>query len=190
MPGSIWVVLAVLATTGTPHILVEHGLESEYPLQLKHMQSKTSDRSLYLSGSSYIQITIFQLRPCYQSNTSTRSYEEELQLLAHNIAQKRAYLRSRIGAGRLRSYFEPGIRQHFLAQRVILNVIVPPGEVGGRYGSGCFHFSNKFSVSCIRICGEKVSEALAVDYFYLHTRCCRGSVTCLFASKRDRMYRA
>lgn len=26
----------------------------------------------------------------------------------------------------------------------------PPGAVGGRYGSGCFHFSSKFSVSLIR----------------------------------------
>lgn len=25
----------------------------------------------------------------------------------------------------------------------------PPGAVGGRYGSGCFHFSSKFSVSLI-----------------------------------------
>ena len=38
-------------------------------------------------------------------------------------------LRVRIVAGRLRSYLDP------------------PGAVGGAYGSGCFHFSSKSSVS-------------------------------------------
>jgi hypothetical protein len=29
---------------------------------------------------------------------------------------------------------------------------VPPGADGGRYGSGCFHLSNNFSVSLKSIC--------------------------------------
>lgn len=41
----------------------------------------------------------------------------------------RMNLRVRIVAGRLRSYLDP------------------PGAVGGAYGSGCFHFSSKSSVS-------------------------------------------
>jgi hypothetical protein len=30
---------------------------------------------------------------------------------------------------------------------------LPPGAVGGLYGSGCFHFSSSFSVSLNSICG-------------------------------------
>lgn len=33
-----------------------------------------------------------------------------------------------------------------------LESIVPPGAVGGLYGSGCFHFSSSFSVSMNRTC--------------------------------------
>ena len=54
-------------------------------------------------------------------------------------------LRSRMGAGMFRSYFEPDERyQKFLIER---SLDKPPGAVGGRYGSGCFHFSSNFSVS-------------------------------------------
>lgn len=45
------------------------------------------------------------------------------------IAALPLHSRSRFGTGKLRSYFEP------------------PGAVGGLYGSGCFHFSSKASVS-------------------------------------------
>lgn len=61
---------------------------------------------------------------------------------------------SRIGAGRFRSYFDP------------------PGAVGGRYGSGCFHFSSKSSVS--------LNNAL----------CNLGSRTFFCASNNDLMYNA
>lgn len=40
-----------------------------------------------------------------------------------------SHSRSRFGTGKLRSYLDP------------------PGAVGGLYGSGCFHFSSKASVS-------------------------------------------
>lgn len=44
------------------------------------------------------------------------------------------YLRSKLGHGRFRSY------------------LLPPGAVGGLYGSGCFHFSNRSSVCLISSC--------------------------------------
>lgn len=49
----------------------------------------------------------------------------------------RRYVRSVCGHGRLRSY------------------LLPPGAVGGLYGSGCFHLSSRSSVCSIRICASK-----------------------------------
>ena len=39
----------------------------------------------------------------------------------------------------------------------------PPGAVGGRYGSGCFHFSSRFSVSWISACSSPSVQFLMAD---------------------------
>jgi hypothetical protein len=74
------------------------------------------------------------------------------------------YLRSRIGQGRLRSYLEPTSSVSMPYPRPerirIRGGCIPPGAVGGRYGSGCFHFSSRASVSLISSC----SRALAGSY--------------------------
>jgi hypothetical protein len=75
----------------------------------------------------------------------------------------------------------------------------PPGAVGGRYGSGCFHFSSSASVSLMSSCNVLLASSL-----YLLSMCCiapaqgierrtlcrLGSVTALFASNRLRRYSA
>ena len=69
-------------------------------------------------------------------------------------------LRSVIGQGTLRSYFEP-----MEAVSIVMSAAdaekypghvsnEPPGAVGARYGSGCFHFSSKLSVSLIKSCAD------------------------------------
>ena len=62
---------------------------------------------------------------------------------------QRKDLRSRIGAGKLRSYLDPAIIS-FIHPSSRQSVYAPPGAVGGRYGSGCFHFSKSASVSLIK----------------------------------------
>lgn len=69
-----------------------------------------------------------------------------------------AYLRSKMGAGRLRSYLEPVSVSRVRGRSEKVAKSSPPGAVGGRYGSGCFHFSRRFSVSLIKSCA-RVSDA-------------------------------
>ena len=57
------------------------------------------------------------------------------------------YIRSRIGAGMFLSYFEPARIVSICSRYRIYENIVPPGAVGGLYGSGCFHFSSNASAS-------------------------------------------
>jgi hypothetical protein len=101
------------------------------------------------------------------------------------------------GTGRLRSH------------------LLPPGAVGALYGSGCFHFSRRLSVSsminCVgcwisisscpceflKIARAHYASSTAFPGSQSHpqqrgelTLCCLGSVTCLLASKRPRMYMA
>ena len=90
------------------------------------------------------------------------------------------YSRSIIGACRFLSYFEPvgwGVLVMCILclpafEGAVCCDCSPPGAVGNANGSGCFHFSSNFSVS------------------FNNSRCCLGLVTFLFASNRDRMYRA
>lgn len=120
------------------------------------------------------------------------------------------YLRSSIGQGKLRSYLEPvQFRQHCrIRGRVAVYPEVhnnePPGAVGGRYGSGCFHFSSRFSVSLIssyqarqrspqsplRACVKISRRDCCASVMGRRTLRCRGSVTFLFASKSSRIYSA
>lgn len=78
---------------------------------------------------------------------------------------------------------------------------IPPGAVGGQYGSGCFHVCSSFSVSLKRACvaiGSSQPSCLAgwgplsssIALSLQLTLCFRVSVMCRFASNRDRMYRA
>jgi hypothetical protein len=113
-------------------------------------------------------------------------------------ALKQYNLPSVDGTGRLRSH------------------LLPPGAVGALYGSGCFHFSRRLSVSSmINYVGWWISISSLVSCKLLKiakapytssttfpgsqshsqhrgelTLCCLGSVTCLLASKRPRMYMA
>lgn len=106
-------------------------------------------------------------------------------------------IRSRMGQGKLRSY------------------LLPPGAVGGRYGSGCFHCLRSSSVWSKRIYPREKEERVSESCFQESdgvvvtgltesrgggwacgdgerelTLCCLGSRTLLLASKRERMYKA
>ena len=110
--------------------------------------------------------------------------------------------RSRIGQGKLRSYLDPACSVSPAVSAAGADMYPrcsnePPGAVGGRYGSGCFHFSSSNSVSLI----SSYAEASVPDLTMVGTRivgsegrertlCCRGSVMFLLASKRLRMYKA
>lgn len=78
--------------------------------------------------------------------------------LKHNMATTMTLdSRSKMGHGKLRSYLEPvySISNAVSAAEPEMypgTRDAPPGAVGGRYGSGCFHFSSKFSVSLMRSC--------------------------------------
>lgn len=50
------------------------------------------------------------------------------------------HVRSKLGQGKFRSY------------------LLPPGAVGGLYGSGCFHFSSSCFVSSMRACITRISS--------------------------------
>lgn len=58
----------------------------------------------------------------------------------------------------LRSYLEP--EPVSAVRGRVPDYSIPPGAVGGRYGSGCFHFSRMCSVSSINSCGHGQSSAL------------------------------
>jgi len=46
---------------------------------------------------------------------------------------------------------------------------VPPGALGGLYGSGCFHFSNSFSVSLNNIClQQRVRETQPLEANFVY----------------------
>lgn len=80
-------------------------------------------------------------------------------------------VRSVLGTGRLRWY------------------LLPPGAVGGLYGSGCFHLSSNSSVSWMIACDQvrNSSRPRSTHGGMERTLCCRGCMTCLFASNSDRM---
>jgi hypothetical protein len=63
-----------------------------------------------------------------------------------------------MGAGRLRSYLEPVDVSQVRGRSESVADDSPPGAVGARYGSGCFHFCSRFSVSLIKSC-RRVSDA-------------------------------
>lgn len=60
---------------------------------------------------------------------------------------KRTYGRDRVEASSARTWtLLPSVLRPVFASHV---EGIPPGAVGGRYGSGCFHFSSRFLVSAM-----------------------------------------
>lgn len=83
-----------------------------------------------------------------------RSVKQGATPLADNIN-----LRSKTGDGRFLSYFDPTtkVSLFFLLNRPRRTAVgsmlcIPPGAVGGTYGSGCFQPFSSFSVSESRVC--------------------------------------
>lgn len=89
----------------------------------------------------------FELKHGAQITWNSRvSYEVVLHCLAAKVQVCSCFdLRFRMGAGIFRSYFDPDERYQIF--QIECSLDKPPGAVGGRYGSGCFHFSSSFSVS-------------------------------------------
>ena len=86
--------------------------------------------------------------------------------------------RSSTGDGRLRSYLDPIPGQCGSGMQVCAYNSVPPGAVGGIYGSGCFQLSSNFSVSVNSACREMLAESCTfrralIRGCGLHTLCCR-----------------
>ena len=107
------------------------------------------------------QAQVRHYRPKHLHRDMRRSCVNQLQLSLNKGL--RFDSRSRIGAGRLRSNFEPEFKlwsariQTGMPQRIVNS---PPGAVGAWYGSGCFHFSSRSSASWNKAWKSRISWGL------------------------------
>jgi hypothetical protein len=132
------------------------------------MGLKSQLNLLNLQRFSYITAwcsadSIYKLLPRDQFPVSHLRLHDHLrwgcQRLAHNEQKGEGHSRSRTGQGKLRSYLDPAWIVSITVSAAVPEMYPrcsnePPGAVGGRYGSGCFHFSSSDSVSLISSYGE------------------------------------
>ena len=96
----------------------------------------------------YISVNFRKL--CTMKKLSIVSYEAELRAVSRSAGSQRLY-----------TYGPIWVEGYFFRTSSLLSISasyssssriraqIPPGAVGGLYGSGCFHFSNKASASSI-----------------------------------------
>ncbi len=103
-----------------------------------------------------------------------------------------AYVRSRIGEGKLRSYLLPVSSvnsAHQTSQMTTSVLLYLQVRLVERMDQGASSFLTVFQFRR-EVPGDVSTEGVTAAPVALLTLCCLGSETCRFASKRDRMYKA